>query len=66
MYAHFACGFVKDGIVHARTEELLRRLAARNGWFVPVSTLLAFFASNDLPRVFLCRSSLRWNNAADL
>jgi hypothetical protein len=42
MYAHFACGFAKDGRVHARTEELLRRLAARNGWFVPVSTLLDF------------------------
>jgi hypothetical protein len=42
MYTHFANGFVKDGIVHMRTEELLRRLAARNGWFVPVSTLLDF------------------------
>jgi hypothetical protein len=42
MYAHLACGFAKDGRVHARTEELLRLLAGRNGWFVPVSTLLDF------------------------
>lgn len=42
MYAHFACGFVKNGVVQARVEELLRKLASRNGWFVPVSTLLDF------------------------
>lgn len=42
MYAHLACGFVEDGIVHSRTELLLRRLASQNGWFVPVSTLLDF------------------------
>lgn len=42
MYAHLACGFVKEGRVHPRIEKLLRRLATRNGWFVPVSTLLDF------------------------
>jgi hypothetical protein len=45
MYTHFACGFVKDGRVEARTEQLLRGLAQRQGWFVPVSTLLDFLRS---------------------
>lgn len=45
MYTHFACGFVKDGRVQPRVEQLLRRLAQRQGWFVPVSTLLDFLRS---------------------
>ena len=42
MYVHFACGFVTKGAVDTRVEQLLRRLATRDGWFVPVSTLLDF------------------------
>jgi hypothetical protein len=42
MYTHFACGFVKGGSVDFRAKQLLRRLADRDGWFVPVSTLLDF------------------------
>jgi hypothetical protein len=45
MYTHFACGFVKEGRVEPRTEQLLRCLAQRPGWFVPVSTLLDFLRS---------------------
>lgn len=41
-YTHFACDFVRDGVVHPRVEYLLRRLARKNGWFVPVSSLLDF------------------------
>jgi hypothetical protein len=40
MYTHFASGFVRDGRLDRRFETLMRRLAAKNGWFVPVSTLL--------------------------
>lgn len=40
VYTHFACGFVEDGRVHPRVEHLLRALAHRDGWFVPVSPLL--------------------------
>jgi hypothetical protein len=40
MHTHFACGFTKGGTVDLRTETLLRSLAKRNGWFVPVSILL--------------------------
>ena len=42
MYVHFACGFVTNGAVAIRVEQLLRRLATRDGWFVPVSKLLDF------------------------
>jgi len=41
-YTHFACGFVNGGVVHPRVEYLLRRLARKNGWFVPVSSMLDF------------------------
>ena len=37
---HFGKGFLRDGRVDPRVVELLTRLAARPGWFVPVSTLL--------------------------
>ena len=40
MYTHFACGFVKDGKLNERFVSLMKRLRAKNGWFVPVSTLL--------------------------
>ena len=42
MYTHLACGFASAGKVDPRTEQLLRRLASRNGWFVPVCDLLDF------------------------
>jgi hypothetical protein len=37
---HFGKGFVKDGRVNAMTEGLLRHLADKRGWFVPVSEVL--------------------------
>jgi hypothetical protein len=40
MYTHLACGFYRDGRIDPRFAELMRRLAAKNGWFAPVSTLL--------------------------
>jgi len=40
MYTHFANGFYADGHLNRRFQELMERLAARNGWFVPVSRLL--------------------------
>lgn len=42
MYTHLACGFARAGRVDPRTEQLFRRLATRNGWFVPVCDLLDF------------------------
>jgi glycosyltransferase involved in cell wall biosynthesis len=40
VYTHLACGFVKNGRVDSEVAELLQRLASKQGWFVPVSTLL--------------------------
>lgn len=40
MYTHFANGFVRDGHVHSAFQHQLEKLSERDGWFVPVSTLL--------------------------
>jgi hypothetical protein len=40
MYTHFASGFWRDGELDPRFRELMQRLASKNGWFVPVTTLL--------------------------
>ena len=44
MYTHFGRGFVRDGALDARFRELTLRLSKKNGWFVPVSTLLDHLA----------------------
>ena len=40
MYTHFAKGFCSNGEVNSRFRELMLRLSKKNGWFVPVATLL--------------------------
>ena len=40
MYAHLACGFFENGKVNARFNTLMERLSRKDGWFVPVGTLL--------------------------
>ena len=40
IYTHFGHGFYDGGRVNRRFQFLVERLARRNGWFVPVSTLL--------------------------
>jgi hypothetical protein len=40
MYTHFASGFWSDGVLNQRFGELMQRLARKNGWFMPVATLL--------------------------
>jgi hypothetical protein len=42
MYTHFGAGFVVDGRIDSGFEGLIRRLSAKAGWFVPVTTLLDF------------------------
>jgi hypothetical protein len=42
MYAHLARGFVLNGKINHRFEELLQRMSRMNGWFVPVHVLLDF------------------------
>ena len=40
MYTHFGHGYVRDGVLDERFRQLMTRLSRKNGWFVPVSTLL--------------------------
>jgi hypothetical protein len=45
MYTHFASGFFANGSMDSRFKKLMTRLARKNGWFVPVTTLLDFLAT---------------------
>ena len=40
MYTHFAFGFSQDRTPDRQFTALMKRMAAKNGWFVPVRTLL--------------------------
>jgi hypothetical protein len=42
MYTHFGHGYVNGGGLDGRFVSLMRRLSRKNGWFVPVSTLLDY------------------------
>jgi hypothetical protein len=42
MYTHFAKGFADGGNIQPRFRQLMERLAEKNGWFVPVATLLDY------------------------
>ncbi|MEX0618130.1 MAG: hypothetical protein WDZ76_09445 [Pseudohongiellaceae bacterium] len=42
VYTHFGKGFVENGRVNSRFKHLMNRLSRKNGWFVPVSTLLDY------------------------
>jgi hypothetical protein len=45
VYTHFGLGFVRDGSLDPRFRFLIDRLKRRNGWFVPVGTLLDYLLS---------------------
>jgi hypothetical protein len=51
MYTHFGHGFVEKGRLSPDFQQIMRRLAAKNGWFVPVSTLLDFLLKTNGPEV---------------
>ena len=42
MYTHFGTDFYKNGKLNPRFMDLMTKLSQRNGWFVPVSTLLDY------------------------
>lgn len=42
VYTHFASGFCSEGRLNPRFRELMKALSKRNGWFVPVATLLDY------------------------
>lgn len=64
VYTHFACGFVSKGARDPRVDFLLRRLARKNGWFVPVSTLLDFLreqrSAGAIPKAELSGMERHW------
>ncbi len=45
MYTHFAKGFSEAGQLNPRFQEIMTRLSKKNGWFVPVATLLDHLAA---------------------
>ena len=47
MYTHFGHGYVRDGKLTPEFRRTMERLARKNGWFVPVSTLLDFLAEKN-------------------
>ncbi len=50
MYTHFGSGFCRDGRLDPDFERLVRRLAGKNGWFVPVGTLLDHLSGQRILR----------------
>jgi len=64
MYTHFAFGFYRENNLDRRFEQLIRRLARMNGWFVPVRTLLDFLLEtkgrHELSRAERRRLEWRW------
>jgi len=65
---HVAKGFVGNGEVQPTARRLLETMAARNGWFVPVSTLLDHLRSHGFnqPLSWLERrvNEIRWARGA--
>jgi hypothetical protein len=62
---HFGKGFTQHGAVHSETRHLLKRLAAKPGWFVPVGELLDWLRSqrqgaSDLPSNEWRQMQWRW------
>jgi hypothetical protein len=51
MYTHFGHGYVENGRLNARFANLMARLGRKNGWFVPVSTLLDYLSHSGPPHV---------------
>jgi hypothetical protein len=49
MYTHFAYQFFQDGQLNKEFCRLMERLSKKNGWFVPVGTLLNYIAGQRGP-----------------
>jgi hypothetical protein len=64
MYTHFAQGFFTDGRINPRFRMLMTRLACKNGWFVPVATLLDYLherrTDSALPHPERLSMEYRW------
>ncbi len=64
MYSHLAFGFKEKTGLNARFQTLMKRLAAKNGWFVPVHVLLDYLlkvkGSHEITAVERRRLERRW------
>ncbi len=62
MYTHFAKGFYRNGEIEPRFRALMERLAARQGWFVPVTELLDYIQAKRGPHELTSRqrAALEW------
>ena len=63
MYTHFGHGFVDGGKLNPRFCELMERLSRRNGWFVPVATMLDYLRGRRAANYVLGpreRARLEW------
>tara|TARA_Y100000590_G_scaffold360828_1_gene417284 strand:- start:7099 stop:8034 length:936 start_codon:yes stop_codon:yes gene_type:complete len=62
MYTHFADGFCKDGKLSEKFKKQIERLSKKNGWFVPVSTLLDFLKKKNKTKIISDneRRNLEW------
>lgn len=47
MYTHFSEGFCQDGQLSEQFKIQMKRLSKKNGWFVPVTTLLEFLRKKN-------------------
>jgi len=47
MYTHLACGFYENNQLNSTFVQLMKRLRAKNGWFVPVIHLLDFLGERN-------------------
>jgi hypothetical protein len=64
VYTHFGNNFVENGKVNPVTEDLLIQLSKRDGWFVPVSTLLDYLvskkSSGKIPLKEIIKMEISW------
>jgi hypothetical protein len=62
LYTHFGKYFVQDGKLDGEFVRLMKRLAGKNAWFAPVSTILDFLKQKNGERVITAkqRGELEW------
>ncbi len=62
LYTHFASGFQDAGVLDIRFKTLMESLSKRNGWFVPVSTMLDYLLERNGPHEITLseRRRLEW------
>ena len=62
MYTHFASGFLEKGKLNTHFKTLIQRLSRKNGWFVPVSTILDYLREKNTDHIItdIERRRLEW------